>query len=95
VRQAAGSWGIAFDLAPDHAQGQYQGMHAMGADIGKMFAPAIFTWLVLDHGGPGWIVLAVGFAVLGVAMPAVVSWGLRMRSGSAPEPADDPAYAES
>jgi hypothetical protein len=82
VRQAAGSWCIAFDLAPDHAQGQYQGTHAMGADIGKMFAPAIFTWLVLDHGPLGWIVMAVGFAALGAAMPTIVSRGLRKRSGS-------------
>ncbi|MFG2528939.1 MFS transporter [Streptomyces sp. NPDC048516] len=84
VRQAAGSWAIAFDLAPDHAQGQYQGTHAMGADLGKMFAPAVFTWLVLEHGALGWIVLAVGFAALGTAMPAVVSRGVRMRSGSDP-----------
>ncbi|MFR0352442.1 MFS transporter [Streptomyces sediminimaris] len=82
VRQAAGSWGIAFELAPDHAQGQYQATHAMGADIGKMLAPAVFTWLVLDHGARGWVVLAVAFAALGAAMPAVVSRGLRRRSSS-------------
>lgn len=81
VRQAAGSWGVAFGLAPDHAMGQYQGTHAMGADIGKMFAPAIFTWLVLDHGALGWIVLAVVFAILGTPIPAVVARALRKRSG--------------
>ncbi|WP_405873128.1 MFS transporter [Streptomyces sp. NBC_00005] len=83
VRQAAGSWGIAFDLAPDHAQGQYQATHAMGADIGKMIAPAVFTWLVLDHGALGWVVLAVAFALLGAAMPAIVARALRKRSPSA------------
>lgn len=82
VRQAAGSWGIAFELAPDHAQGQYQATHAMGADIGKMIAPAVFTWLVLDHGALGWVVLAVAFALLGAAMPAVVSRGLRTRAAA-------------
>ncbi|MFB7913294.1 MFS transporter [Streptomyces sp. NPDC056061] len=85
VRQAAGSWGIAFDLAPDHAQGQYQATHAMGADIGKMIAPAVFTWLVLDHGALGWVVLAAVFALLGSAMPAIVARGLRARSASADE----------
>ncbi|MEU9627893.1 MFS transporter [Streptomyces luteogriseus] len=80
VRQAAGSWGVAFGLAPDDAQGQYHGTHAMGIDLGKMIAPAIFAWLVLEYGAAGWIVLAVAFAVLGAATPAVVAWGLRKDS---------------
>ncbi|MEU7583132.1 MFS transporter [Streptomyces sp. NPDC041068] len=82
IRQAAGSWGVAFNLAPDDAQGQYQGTHAMGIDLGKMIAPAIFTWLVLEQGAVGWIVLAVGFAALGAAMPPVVAWSLRRGAGS-------------
>ncbi|MDT0390544.1 MFS transporter [Streptomyces dubilierae] len=83
IRQAAGSWTIAFDLAPDHAQGQYQGTYKMGGDIGKMFAPAVFTWLIIGHGTVGWIVLAVSYAVLGAAMPAVVARGVRSRAASA------------
>ncbi len=83
TRQAAGSWGIAFDLAPDHAQGQYQATHAMGADLGKMFAPAVFTWAILVHGATGWIGLGVAFALLGSVMPAIVSRGLRTRARQA------------
>ncbi|MEU3528097.1 MFS transporter [Streptomyces sp. NPDC038707] len=87
VRQAAGSWGIAFDLAPDHAQGQYQATHAMGADVGKMIAPAVFTWLVIGHGALGWVVLAVAYTALGAAMPPLVSRALRTRptTGSVPD----------
>ena len=77
IRQAAGSWTIVFDLAPDHAQGQYQGTYKMGGDIGKMFAPAVFTWLIIGHGALGWVVLAVAYAVLGAAVPAVVALGGR------------------
>jgi len=79
IRQAAGSWGISFGLAPDHAQGQYQGTYAMGTDLGKMIAPAVLTWLAIEHGTAGWLAMAVGFAVLGVAMPYVVSWAGRHR----------------
>ncbi|GAA3992771.1 MFS transporter [Streptomyces marokkonensis] len=82
VRQAAGSWGIAFGLAPEHAQGQYQGTHAMGADIGKMIAPALLTWLVIEHGTAGWLALAVLFTALGTAMPWVVAWAERSLAGS-------------
>ncbi|MEU7583129.1 MFS transporter [Streptomyces sp. NPDC041068] len=84
VRQAAGSWGIAFGLAPDDAQGQYQGTHAMGADIGKMIAPALLTWLAIGHGTVGWIVMAAGFAVLGAAMPPLVAWSRRGRKTEVP-----------
>lgn len=84
IRQAAGSWTITFDLAPDHAQGQYQGTYKMGGDIGKMFAPALFAWLIIDHGTIGWIVLGVSYAVLGAAMPAVVARGVRSRAAAEP-----------
>lgn len=80
IRQAAGTWTIAFDLAPDHAQGQYQGMYKMGGDIGKMFAPALFAWLIIGHGVTGWIVLAASYALLGATMPVVVARGARMRN---------------
>lgn len=83
VRQAAGSWGVAFELAPDHAMGQYQGTHAMGQDIGQMIAPAIFTSLTLVLGVPEWIVLAAAFAVLGALMPPVVSIATRKRARTA------------
>ncbi|MFI0980370.1 MFS transporter [Streptomyces sp. NPDC021093] len=96
IRQAAGSWTIAFDLAPDHAQGQYQGTYKMGGDIGKMFAPALFAWLIFDNGTTGWIVLGVSYAVLGAAMPAVVARGTRSRdraAAAAGAKGQDPAAA--
>ncbi|MFI9770133.1 MFS transporter [Streptomyces sp. NPDC052415] len=77
MRQSAGSWGMSFGLAPEHAQGQYQGTYAMGADLGKMIAPALLTWLVIEHGTLGWLSMAVGFVLIGAAMPAVVNRALR------------------
>ncbi|WP_324784265.1 MFS transporter [Streptomyces sp. H51] len=85
IRQSAGSWGMSFGLAPEHAQGQYQGTYAMGADLGKMIAPALLTWLVIQHGTLGWIVMAVGFAIVGAAMPAVAGWAVR-GGGAASDP---------
>ncbi|MBC2903260.1 MFS transporter [Streptomyces cupreus] len=83
IRQSAGSWGMSFGLAPEHAQGQYQGTYAMGADLGKMIAPALLTWLVIEHGTLGWISMAVGFALVGAAMPAVVNRALRSGKAAA------------
>lgn len=93
VRQSAGSWSLAYALAPDHAQGQYQGTHAMGQDLGRMFAPALFTWLVIGHGGPGWIVLALGFALLGATMPALVARNPRLQALADETAADDAGTA--
>ncbi|MCQ0025564.1 MFS transporter [Streptomyces somaliensis DSM 40738] len=83
VRQSAGSWGLSFGLAPEHAQGQYQGTYAMGADMGKMIAPALLTWLVIEYGAVGWAVMAAGFALVGAAMPLVVT---RARRNAKPDP---------
>ncbi|MDA5280166.1 MFS transporter [Streptomyces sp. Isolate_45] len=79
IRQSAGSWGMSFGLAPEHAQGQYQGTAAMGADLGKMIAPALLTWLAIEHGAVGWLVMAVGFAAVGALMPPVARWADRSR----------------
>lgn len=84
VRQAAGSWGISFGLAPAYAQGQYQGTSFMGADIGKMIAPALLTWLAIEHGTLGWLVMAIGFAVVGAAMSPVVAWARRSKEAAVP-----------
>ncbi|MDI1462991.1 MFS transporter [Catellatospora sp. KI3] len=84
LRQSAGGWGISFGLAPAHAQGQYQATYSMGAQFGRMLAPALLTWLVLDHGVAGWAVLAVLFATLAAAVPPVVSWAATRRAVAAP-----------
>ncbi|RSS54650.1 MFS transporter [Streptomyces sp. WAC07061] len=82
IRQSAGSWGMSFALAPEHAQGQYQGTYAMGADLGKMIAPALLTWLAVDHGGPGWLAMALGFALAGAAMPRIADRARRGREAA-------------
>lgn len=79
LRQAAGSWGIAFDLAPDHAQGQYQGMYNTGWSLAGIIAPAVLTIVVIDWPGPGWIVFAAVFAATGAAVPVALRWAQRSR----------------
>lgn len=80
VLQSAGSWSLAYAMAPDQAQGQYQGTQAIGADLGRMFAPALFTWLVIGHGRVGWVALAIGFGILGISMPTLVAYNARVRA---------------
>jgi hypothetical protein len=79
LRQAAGSWGISFDLAPDHAQGQYQGMYNSGWSLSAIIAPALLTTLVIGWGTPGWILFAIAFAATGSAVPIATRWAQRVR----------------
>jgi MFS family permease len=76
---AAGSYTLDFGLAPEHAQGQYQGVAGMGITLGGTAAPVLMIGLVLTLGRAGWIGLGALFALLGLAAPAVARWGQRTR----------------
>jgi hypothetical protein len=72
--QAAGSWGVGYGLAPDHLQGQYQGLFSMSYGVSSMLAPVIVTTVVVGGGLPGWLAIGGMFVVVGVAMGPVSRW---------------------
>ncbi|MFG3506620.1 MFS transporter [Streptomyces sp. NPDC047821] len=74
MRQSAGAWQIAFDLAPAGRQGQYQGFFGTGVPVARMLGPVLLTTLVLGGGVLGWLVLGALFLVAGVAMGPAVRW---------------------
>ena len=74
---AAGSWSLGFGLAPEHAQGQYQGLFSMSTQLGQLLAPSLATVLLIGWGSPGWLVFAVLFAAAGALTPAAARWALR------------------
>ncbi|WP_412543483.1 MFS transporter [Longispora sp. K20-0274] len=77
LRQAAGGWGISFSLAPEHAQGQYQGLYNMSFAFASVVAPAILTTVVVGWGWPGWLLFGLVFAAAGFAVPVAVRWAQR------------------
>ncbi|MGH8876867.1 MAG: MFS transporter [Stackebrandtia sp.] len=77
--QASGSWGLSFELAPDHAQGQYQGLYNTGFQIADIIAPAVLTTVVVGGGLPGWLLLGAVFATAGLAVPPAARWAQRTR----------------
>ncbi|QGV82110.1 MFS transporter [Streptomyces ficellus] len=74
MRQSAGAWKIAFDLAPPGRQGQYQGFFQAGVPVARMFGPVLLTAVVLGGGGPGWLLLGGLFLAAGVATGPAVRW---------------------
>jgi MFS family permease len=79
VWQSSAGFALGFGLAPDHAQGQYQGLLGLGFDTGQALAPIILTTVCLGLGQAGWLMLGAFFATLGVAGPPVAAWAERTR----------------
>ena len=53
VLGAASSWTLGFNLAPDNAQGQYEGLFSSGAAAGQMLGPLVVTMLPIELGSSG------------------------------------------
>lgn len=83
VWESSGGLAIAFGIAPDHAQGQYQGFFGVGFNAGQALAPVVLTTAVLGLGHAGWLLLGVFFAALGAAGPPVAAWAERTRRSNA------------
>lgn len=79
LAQAAGSWGLGFGLAPDHLQGQYQGVFSTGFSISSMLAPVVVVTLAVGWGTPGWLLIGACFVAAGVAMVPVARWAQSTR----------------
>lgn len=76
---SSASYTIGFELAPEHAQGQYQGLLGMGTGLGGAMAPLLLTLLCIDAGRLGWCVLGGLFALTGLAAGPVTKWAERTR----------------
>ncbi|GAB2466924.1 MFS transporter [Xylanimonas ulmi] len=85
----AGGWGMAFELADPRAAGAYQGLSQTGYAVASMVSPALVTATAIDHGAPGWALLAALFLAGGAGAAAVARRGARSAAerATAPEPA--------
>ncbi len=62
--QSAGSWGFQSELSDPERLGEYQGASHLGHTVGSVWAPAVYTYLAMEWGAEGWLVIA-GIVVLG------------------------------
>ncbi|MFE4855797.1 MFS transporter [Streptomyces sp. NPDC056670] len=68
----AGEYAVSFGLAPDHAQGEYQGVFGLGTGLGTAVAPSLLNALCLMAGPLGWLALCGILISAGAAVPPVV-----------------------
>ncbi|MGX6607630.1 MFS transporter [Micromonosporaceae bacterium Da 78-11] len=76
---AAGSWALSYELAPDHAQGQYQGLFGMASRVAETVTPALTALLIIGLGEPGWFIFGALLLIAGLVTPAAARWALRTR----------------
>ncbi|MEU4583279.1 MFS transporter [Kitasatospora aureofaciens] len=69
---AAGASGLAFGLAPESDQGQYQGVFGVGSGLAQTVAPPLVLLLATRWHETGWLVLAAVVALAGAAVPSVL-----------------------
>jgi MFS family permease len=79
MAQAASSWGLGFGLAPEHAQGQYQGMVSTGFSLATMVGPLLMAGIVAA-GTAGWLLLGALFLAAGFATVPVTAWAEARRA---------------
>ncbi|MFC7261803.1 MFS transporter [Streptomyces lutosisoli] len=77
VLSAAGGWTLGYELADARAHGVYQGVFGSGMSAGMMAGPALITVTAIRHGTAGWALLAVLFAVAGLAVRPAARWARR------------------
>lgn len=55
---SAGDWGLQAELSDPARRGEYQGVSQLGFTVGSVWAPAAYTWLAMEQGTAGWLVIA-------------------------------------
>ena len=72
--QSAGHWGFMSDLSDPERLGEYQGAANLGGTVGNIWAPAAYTYLAIEWGAEGWLVIA------GIVVVATLGMGPAARS---------------
>ena len=65
---SAGDWGLQAELSDPARRGEYQGVSQLGFTVGSVWAPAAYTFLAMEWGAQGWLVIAgiVVIATIGI-----------------------------
>lgn len=65
---SAASWTFEAELMDPRRRGEYQGAAELGGTLGRVWAPAAFTFLAMNWGAAGWLVIAGLITVAAAAL---------------------------
>jgi MFS family permease len=55
---SAASWSFESELMDPRRRGEYQGAGELGSTLGRVWAPALYTFLAMNWGAAGWLLIA-------------------------------------
>ncbi|MBC9732981.1 MFS transporter [Nocardioides sp. zg-578] len=65
---SAAGWAFESELSDPDRRGEYQGAQNLGSTLGYVWAPALYTYLAMEQGALGWLVIAGILVVATVAI---------------------------
>lgn len=65
---SAASWTFEAELMDPRRRGEYQGAAELAATLGRVWAPAAYTFLAMNWGAAGWLVIAGTLVVAAAAL---------------------------
>jgi MFS family permease len=65
---SAGDWGLQAELSDPARRGEYQGVSQLGYTVGTVWAPAAYTYLAMEQGTEGWLVIAAIIVLAAIAI---------------------------
>ncbi len=88
---SAASWSFEAELMDPRRRGEYQGAAEVGGTLGRVWAPAVFTFLAMGWGAAGWLLIAgiIVFATAGLHPATRMAQRFLDRHGPPP---DDPSW---
>jgi hypothetical protein len=79
LAQASASFLLGFELPPEEAMGQYQGVWGMSFSISSFLAPTVLALLPLALGLLGWLLLGGILLAAALATGPTVGWAVRSK----------------
>lgn len=89
LSQASASFLLGFELPPEEAMGQYQGVWGMTYSVSSFAAPTAIALLPLALGLTGWLILGAILMGAALATRPAVAWAVRSRDAREPAVAWD------
>jgi MFS family permease len=92
---SAANWTFEAELMDPRQRGAYQGAASLSGTLGKVWAPAVYTFLAMNWGAAGWLVIAgiIVVATVGLHSSARRAQAFLVRHGPAADEARPTAAA--
>ena len=89
--ESAGHWGLTSELSEPARRAEYQGAGHVGGTLGSVWAPALFTFLAMEWGTTGWLLIAGIVVVAGIGIHPAARAAERYLATRTATAADQPA----